>query len=71
MTNNDWSVGELVTLERDTTLLKKCGTKLYSNFQCSQYVCIREASKGQRGILVKGLGKVRRERIKLMGRKPF
>ena len=71
MTNKDWSIGELVTLERDTTLLKKCGKKLYSYFQCSQYVCIREASKGQRGILVKGLGKVRRERVMLVSGKPF
>ena len=71
MTNNDWSFGELVTLDQNTMLLKKCGNKLYSYFQQSQYVCIREATKGQRGILVKGLGKVRRERIILVNGKPF
>lgn len=71
MTKNDWSVGELVTLERTTTLLKKFGKKLYSVFLCSQYLCIREATKGRRGILVKGLGKVRRERVMLVNGKPF
>jgi len=71
MTKNDWSVGELVSLKQTTTLLKKFGKKLYSEFQCSHYLCIREATKGQRGILVKGLGKVRRERIMLVSGQPF
>lgn len=71
MTKNDWSIGELVTLGQTATLLKKCGMKLYSHFQCSQYVCIREAANGQRGILVKGLGKVSRKSVMLVSGKPF
>ena len=70
-TNQDWYVGKIVTLGQSTTLLKKNGTKSYSSIVCSHYVCVREATEGQQGILVKGLGKVQRDRIMLVSGKPF
>ena len=70
-TKKEWSVGELVILGESTTLLKKSGTKTYSSIVGSRYICVREATDGQRGILVKGLGKIQRERIMLVNGKPF
>ena len=70
-TNKDWRVGELVTLGQSTTLLKKNGTKSYSNMVGSHYVCVRKATEGQHGILVKVLGETRRERLLLVSGKPF
>jgi len=70
-TNKDWRVGELVTLGQSTTFLKKNGTKSYSSIVCSHYVCVREATEGQQGVLVKGLGETRRERVLLVSGKPF
>ena len=37
----------------------------------SRYICIREATAGQRGILLKVLGKTTRENIIMRGGKPF
>lgn len=71
MTKNDWKIGELVTLGRTATLLKKCGKKLFSYFESADYICIREATEWKRGILVKGLGKASRERVMLVKGKPF
>lgn len=70
-TTTEWKTGEVVTIRRNSTLLKRSGTKLYSSIASSDYLCVREAAKGQRGILVKGLGKVRRERIMLVSGQPF
>lgn len=67
----DWSAGELVTLRMSTTLLKRSDLKSYSNFVNSRYVCIREATKGQRGILVKTLGKAPCDYVMLVSGKPF
>jgi hypothetical protein len=67
----DWRVGQLVILGESTTLLKESGTKSYSSIVGSQYVCIREATDGQRGILVKGLGKIQREHVMLVNGEPF
>lgn len=70
-TKKDWRVGELVTLGQSTTLLKKNGTKSYSSVVSSHYVCVREATERQQGILVKVLGETRRERVLLVSGKPF
>lgn len=64
-------LGELVTLGWNTTLLKSGSSKSYSSIENSRYLCIREATKNQRGILVKGLGKIRRDQIMLISGKPF
>ena len=70
-TNKDWRIGELVTLRQSTTLLKKRGKKSYSSVMSSQFVCVREATEGQHGILVKVLNQVQRDRILLVSGKPF
>ena len=70
-TKTEWKAGEVVTISQNTKLWKRSDKKLYSNIASENYVCVREATKGQRGILVKGLGKVRRERIILVNGKPF
>lgn len=65
------SVGETVNLKRITTSLKKSGTKLYEQLVGSRYICIREAKDGQKGILVKVLGKVPAEQILMVDGQPF
>jgi hypothetical protein len=55
---NNWKVGELVNLPRTETLLKKRGMTRYERLVESRYICIREATDTQRGILVKAMGKV-------------
>ncbi|MBR1548662.1 MAG: hypothetical protein IJ637_08060 [Prevotella sp.] len=70
-TKKIWSIGELAALDWNAMLLKTCGRKFYSYYHFSQYVCIREATKGQRGILVKGLGRISRKHVMLLCGKPF
>ncbi len=68
---NNLSVGEIANLKRKTTLLKESGTKIYKQLIGSRYLCIREAKDGQKGILVKVLGKVPAAQILLVGGQPF
>ncbi|MBQ3700068.1 MAG: hypothetical protein II886_09185 [Prevotella sp.] len=70
-TGNYWTLGELVTLPRMEKLLKKSGSKSYSHYIGSHYICIREATSGQRGILMKVLGKSYRDRIMMVNGEPF
>ena len=60
----------MVTLPRTTEIIKK-GVTSYGHLHMSRYVCVREATEGQRGILVKVLGKFSREHIKIVDGKPF
>ena len=68
---NNWTLGEIVTLKREEKELKKNGMKSYSYFIGSRYICIREATDDQRGILMKVLGKVDCDRIKTVNGEPF
>lgn len=70
-TENNWTLGELVTLPREEKLLKKGGTTSYSRYIASRYICIREATDGHSGILMKVLGKTSGERIMMMNGEPF
>lgn len=70
-TENNWTLGELVTLPRKKSLLKQGGMKSYSHYVGSRYICIREATDGQRGILMKVLGKVYRDGIIMVNGEPF
>lgn len=70
-TGNNWHVGEIVTLPRTEKLLKKSGLAVYERLMGSHYICVREASEGQRGILVKVLGKFPPEHIMVVGGQPF
>lgn len=53
----DWETGEIVTLQHIDKMLKKNRTTAYKEFVSSRYICIRKASNGKPGILVKTLGK--------------
>lgn len=70
-TNNNWSVGDLATLERKQKPLKKSGVNTYERYIGSRYICIREASEGRRGILMKVLGKPYGDQIKIVNGQPF
>lgn len=70
-TENNWSLGELVILPREEKLLKKWYSKSYSLYIGSRYICIREATNGQRGILMKVLGKTSGDHIMMVNGEPF
>ena len=63
----NWSLGEVVLLPRQTSKINK----KYEYLMESRYICIREATEGQRGILLKVLGETARKNIMLQGGKPF
>ena len=66
-----WSVGELVPLSWNERLLKKSGSTSYAELVNSRYICVREATDKQPGILVKVLGKVTRDQILMVNGTPF
>ena len=68
---NSWHLGEIATLPRTERLLKESGSKLYERLIGSRYVCVREATERQRGILVKVLGKISPEHIEIVAGQPF
>ena len=68
---NNWSVSELVNLDRKETLLKKRNRTSYKRFVGSRYICVRERTDSQKGILVKVLGQTSKDRILLAGGEPF
>lgn len=70
-TENNWTLGEMATLPREEKLLKESGMKSYSHYIASRYICIREATDRQRGILMKVLGKMDSDRIMIVNGKPF
>ena len=60
---NKWGAGDIVSLPRTERLLKKSGTTTYKSYVASRFLCIKEPTEGQRGILVKVLGKMYGEHI--------
>ena len=67
----NYHLGEIVTLPREETLLKKNGLQIYMRYTGSRYICIRQATDNQPGILVKVLGKLTPERIMMVNEEPF
>ena len=67
----NWRLGELVNLSWNYKEIKKSDGKSYAYYAESHYVCVREATDGQCGILVKVLGKVPMDRIMLVNGEPF
>ncbi len=63
----NWTLGEVALLSRQTSQINK----KYEYLMTSRYICIREATEGQRGILLKVLGKTAREDIIMQGGRPF
>lgn len=68
---NNWTLGELVTLPRQEKPLKNGSMTQYGHYIGSRYICIREESEGQRGILLKVLGKVYSDQVKIVDGEPF
>ncbi len=69
--STNWQLGETVILPEKTIPLKKDGTRTYERLSGSRYICVREATEGQRGILAKMLGRFIPERIIMVGGQPF
>ena len=63
----NFTLGEVVLLPWKTSQINK----KYEYLMASRYICIREASENQRGILLKVLGKTARQNIIMQGGKPF
>ena len=68
---NNWSLGETVRLPREEKALKKRGLTRDEQFVTSRYLCIRQATSDQRGILLKVLGKAYSGDVKIIGGEPF
>ena len=68
---NNWSAGQTVRLDREERLLKKSSYTSYKAFVESRFICIRERTDRQQGILVKILGQTSRKSILLAGGQPF
>ena len=68
---NNWIVGETVTIKRMEKLLKESGSISYVQYVSSRYICIREDSGEQRGILLKVLGKAYSDQIGMVNGQPF
>ena len=68
---NNWTLGEIATLPQQEKPLVQSGSTAYVHYITSRYVCIREATDGQRGILVKVLGKACGDQVGLVKGKPF
>lgn len=71
LSEKNWKVGEVVNLPKREKQLKKSGITTYTRFVTSRYVCIREATEGQRGILVKVLGKCFADDLMIVSGHPF
>ena len=68
---NNWKVGDFEGFPWTSTVIKKSGSTVYKHFYTSRFVCIREAEGGQRGILLKVLGKASPHEIMMVGGEPF
>ena len=67
----NWNLGELATLPRMERQLKKRGVKSYDYFVASRFICVREATEGHRGILVKVLGRLPSKHVITISGQPF
>lgn len=68
---NNWTVGETVTIKRMERPLKESGSTSYAQYISSRYICIREVNGEQRGILLKVLGKAYSNQIEMVNGQPF
>lgn len=68
---NNWRLGEIVTIPRTGALLKRSGAITYEWLIGSRYICIREATESNRGILAKVLGQFTPKYIHLVDGQPF
>lgn len=68
---NKWRIGQNVSLAWETKLVKKNRNNSYERMIGSNYICIREATDGRYGILLRVLDKSRASSIKLVRGQPF
>ena len=68
---NNWNLGKIVFPPTTATLLKKRNKKEYKRFINLQYICVREATESQCGILVKVLGNTKADNITFVCGQPF
>ncbi len=69
---NNWKLGTIVTLPRQSIDVAKDGIYTFDCLVDSKYVCIRKAIDGQqRGILVKVLGKCTGDNFLIKNGEPF
>jgi hypothetical protein len=66
-----WNLGEIAKLPRVDRVLKEGDTNQYEQFITSRYLCIREATDHQQGILLKVLGKADPDEVKVISGEPF
>lgn len=66
-----WNVGQFAHLPRVTKALNMSGMTLYQQQIGSRYICIREDSDQQSGILLKVLGKFPSEQVSVKSGQPF
>lgn len=71
LNENNWRLGELVIPKRNYELIKKDGRKSYAYYAVSSYICVREATDGQCGILLKVLGMISKKHIMIVNGEPF
>lgn len=71
MNERIWKLGEVVILPRKSNKVKTSGQKTYEHLTADKYVCIRESADGQRGILVKMIGRVEERDIQIIAGEPF
>ena len=60
---DNWRLRELVSLKWNDELIKKDGQKSYAYYAVSGYICVREATDGQCGILLKVLGNFNKDNM--------
>ena len=68
---NNWTLGEVVEIPRMERQIDKSGSLSYEQYVGKSYVCIREESGTQCGILLKVLGRFTTEHIKIKDGQPF
>ena len=68
---DNWRLGELVSLKWNYKLIKKDGQKSYAYYAVSGYICVREATDEQCGILLKVLGKISKKHIMFVNGAPY
>ena len=68
---DSWRLGEFVFPPRTSKLLKSSGSKSYNSLIASRYICIREATERQNGILLRVEGKVKAKHMMLVCGQPF
>ena len=68
---NNWTLGEVAVLRKQERILKKSGKTTYKQYVNSRYLCIREESANEHGILLKVLGKTTPKHISFCAGEPF